>query len=153
MAYADFEFYTETWKGDALSEAAAERYLERASEQLDALTFRRLERAFPEDEADALRVRKAVCAMAEALFSIDRAMSAGVDANVTGGFGGAIKSVSSGRESITFASPAESSVYGRAAADAGEKARLLASIACTYLMDVTDSEGTCLLYAGVDRHV
>ena len=150
MVYADFTFYAEMYFGDTLTVGNAAKWLERASDYLDAITFHRTERTFPEEEADAVKVKKAVCAIAEALSLIDaqaKAMQASLDANGT--YKGAVASMSSGRESISFVQAANSSVYGKAAADQKERDRLLYGLAVQYLADVPDSEGINLLYAGV----
>ena len=71
MAYADFTFYGSGYFGDTLTEETAPKWLERASDELDAITFGRLTFAFPTVEAHAAKVKKAVCAIAEALYWID----------------------------------------------------------------------------------
>lgn len=150
MAYADFNFYTTVFYGDVLTEDNAAKWLQRASDAVDTLTFRRTEKSFPTDEGDALKVRKAVCAIAEALMLIDqqeKALSATVDTN--GNIKAAAASISSGRESISFVNAANGSIYGKAAADRSERGKLLYGIAVQYLADVPDSEGVNLLYAGV----
>lgn len=47
MAYADYEFYTTRYFGDELTEATAPKWLERASDAVDTITFYRLEKGFP----------------------------------------------------------------------------------------------------------
>lgn len=66
--YADYEFYRDTYLGDALSADDFARMELRAEEQLDAMTFGRIksmDEKFMTEEL-ALNIRKAVCAMAEA---------------------------------------------------------------------------------------
>lgn len=150
MAYADYAFYTGSFFGDTLTGDTAAKWLERASDYVDAITFHRTENTFPEEEKHVVKVKKAVCALAEAMFLIDaqaKAYQATVDAN--GSFKGAVASISSGRESISYAQTANGSAYGRAAADQKERDRLLYGLAVQYLSDVPDSEGVNLLYAGV----
>lgn len=150
MAYADYTFYTESFHGDTLTEDNADKWLERASEAVDILTFRRTEKTFPTEEGDIARVKKAVCAIAEALSLIDaqeKASQATMDE--TGSYKGAVASMSSGRESISFVQASNGSVYSRAAADRTERDKLLYGLAVQYLADVPDSEGVNLLYAGV----
>ena len=103
MAYADFTFYGSGYFGDTLTEETAPKWLERASDELDAITFGRLTFAFPTVEAHAAKVKKAVCAIAEALYWIDvqrRASSA--QKAEDGSYHGAVASISSGRESISY---------------------------------------------------
>ena len=150
MAYADYTFYTESYYGDVLTEQNANKWLDRASDYVDSITFHRTENTFPEEEAHVVKVKKAVCAIAEALSLIDaqaKAMQATVDANGT--YKGAVASMSSGRESISYVQNGNNSVYGRAAVDMNERDRLLYGIATQYLADIPDSEGINLLYAGV----
>lgn len=151
MAYADFSFYSERFYGDTLTGENADRWLERASDFIDALTFHRTEKAFPENEADAVKVRKAVCAIADAQYLIDmqvKATQAAVDAH--GVLRPAVASLSSGRESVSYMQNASASSYAKAAADKAEARRMLADIAVHYLAGVPDSTGVNLLYAGVD---
>lgn len=150
MAYADFNFYANTFYGDTLTGDNADKWLARASDFVDTITFRRTENAFPEDEADAIKVRKAVCAIAEAQYQIDmqaKATQAATDAQ--GNIRAAVASISSGRESISYMQNANNSAYAKAAADQAEARRLLGDIAALYLADVPDSTGVNLLYAGV----
>ena len=150
MAYADYAFYTDRYHGDTLTEANASKWLERASDYIDAITFHRTEYTFPVEEKHVVKVKKAVCAIAEALSLIDaqaKALQASVDASGT--YKGAVASISSGRESISYVQAANGSVYGRAAADQQERDNLLYGLAVQYLADVPDSEGINLLYAGV----
>ena len=151
MAYADFNFYANTFYGDTLTGDNADKWLARAGDFVDAITFRRTENAFPEDEADAIKVRKAVCAIAEAQYLIDmqaKATQANVDAQ--GILRTAVASISSGRESISYMQNANGSAYAKAATDQAEARRLLSDIAALYLADVPDSTGVNLLYAGVE---
>lgn len=150
MAHADYTFYAESYHGDELTEANADKWLERASDYVDAITFHRTENTFPVEEKHVVKVKKAVCAIAEALFLIDaqaKAMQASMDASGT--YKGAVASMSSGRESISYVQAGNSSVYGRAAADQKERDKLLYGLAVQYLADVPDSEGVNLLYVGV----
>lgn len=158
MAYADFAFYSIDYFGDVLTKETAPKWLERASDDLDAITFGRLTFAFPSVEAHAVKVKKAVCAIAEALYWIDiqrRASSA--QKAEDGSYRGAVASISSGRESISFAvSGANGSVYAAAAASAEAQASLIGSVAAQYLSGIPDANGVNLLYAGgvgsVPRH-
>jgi len=97
MAYTDFAFYGSGYFGDTLTEETSPKWLERASDELDAITFGRLTFAFPTVEAHAVKVKKAVCAIAEALYWIDvqrRASSA--QKAEDGSYHGAVASISTG---------------------------------------------------------
>jgi hypothetical protein len=148
--YADFTFYRDVYFGEVLTESIASRWLDRASDYVDEITFRRLETAFPADEHDAMKVKKAVCAVADALYFVDtqrRANSARIGAD--GKIAGAVASMSSGKESISYATGSTASVYAVAASSAAAQDSYLYSVAETYLANVPDANGTNLLYAGV----
>ncbi len=150
MAYADFDFYRKTFYGDTLNEENAGKWLSLASDEIDILTFGRLTFAFPIIDAHIVKVRKAVCAVAEALYNIDvyqRSVSACQDEQ--GNYRGVVTSISSGRESITYAVNANASVYAKAASDANEQSALIKDIAVKYLANIPDNTGINLLYAGV----
>lgn len=150
MAYADYDFYTDTFYGDVLTEKTADKWLERASEKIDALTFNRLVDGFPEHQAHVIKVKKAVCAVAEALYHVEQqriATAASKDAN--GNVRTAITSISSGNESISYSQSTNTSVYAKAVADGAEMANLIRGIAEQYLAWVPDRHGVYLLYAGV----
>lgn len=156
MAYADFEFYVSDYRGAALTdEGTAFRWLERASDELDALTFGRLAFAMPTVEAHVLKVKKAVCAVAEALFYIDiQSKAATAQKAEDGTYRGAVASISSGRESISFSgNSATATVYAAAAASEGAQRKLIGSIAVKYLANIPDAYGVNLLYAGEVHHV
>lgn len=156
MAYADFAFYKASYYGEALTdETTAARWLDRASDEIDALTFGRLTFAMPTVEAHVLKVKKAVCAVAEALFYIDIQSKAAMAQKAEDGtYRGAVASISSGRESISFSgNSATASAYAAAAASEGARRYLIDSIAVKYLANIPDAAGVNLLYAGEVRHV
>ncbi len=151
MAYADKNFYKAKYYGDCIDAIELEKWLSRASDELDTLTFGRLIEHFPTLEIHAEKVKKAVCAIAEALYNINeqkKAMMA--QKGEDGKYHGAISSVSSGRESISYSLNNNTSVYARAAADYNEQTALLKDIASKYLSNIPDSTGINLLYAGGD---
>lgn len=153
--YADYAFYKSNFFGEALTEENANRWLSLAGDEVDALTFGRLTFAFPTIEAHAEKVKKAVCAIAEALYFIDLQQKA-VTAQQTddGTYRGAVASVSSGRESISYSvNNASASVYAAAAANIAEQNKLLGGIAVKYLANIPDANGVNLLYAGEVRYV
>lgn len=149
MAYADYEFYHDTYYGDVLTAANAPKWLERASDELDTPTFGRLTFAFPTVEAHALKVRKAVCAIAEALYYIDIERSAAsAQLAADGSYRGAVASVTSGKESVSYSANGSTTAYAAASKSADAQAALIAEIACRYLANITDANGINLLYAG-----
>ena len=158
MAYADQQFYTEKYYGDTVPESEFPKYAERASDRIDSITFDRLVNGFPEEERAVTKVKKAVCAMADALYQIDQIKKASMESvgTVTKEDGTvvskAVSSISSGSESISFAtgsSGGTESIYGQAAVDKKVESVLLYQVATEYLSGVTDKKGICLLYAGL----
>lgn len=155
MAYTDSDFYERVYYGDVLTAENVNRWLAQASDALDTITFGRLTFAFPTIEAHAQKVKKAVCAIAEALYCIDLQRKATTARRAEDGtYRGAVASVSSGRESISFSvNNTSASVYAAAAANTAEQNKLISSIAVQYLANIPDANGINLLYAGEVRHV
>lgn len=158
MAYADYQFYTTTYYGDTVPESDFPKYAERAGDRIDSITFDRLVNGFPEEERAVTKVKKAVCAVAEALYQIDQIKKASMETvgTVTREDGTviskAVSSISSGSESISFATGSSGnteSIYGQAAVDKKVESVLLYQVATEYLSGVTDKKGICLLYAGL----
>lgn len=159
MAYADYQFYTEKYYGDTVPESDFPKYAERASDRIDAITFDRLVNGFPEEERAITKVKKAACAVADALYQIDQIKKASMESvgTVTREDGTvvskAVSSISSGSESISYATGSSGggsdSIYGQAAIDKKTENVLLYQIATEYLSGVADNKGVCLLYAGI----
>ena len=165
MAYADYEFYTTSYFGSVVPETDFPRLAERASEFVDTMTFDRLVDGLPTNERSQKRVKKAVCSLAELMYQIELAEKNATNAAVSGtstaiGSGGSttgvITSVSSGSESISYATPQQigasakewSAVYA-AAGDAQKTNDLLLKTALPLLMGVRTDDGIPILYAGV----
>lgn len=150
MAYADLDFYKQKFHGDVLDETTAPKWLEMASDELDAFTHGRLISAFPTEQTASAKVGKAVCAIADALFLIDsQRQAAAAKQTADGSYHGAVASISSGKESVSYSAiGATASVYASAAASVAEQARLIGDIACKYLANIPDANGVNLLYAG-----
>lgn len=151
MAYADYEYYTGTYYGDVLTEANAAKWLSRSSDELDTLTFGRLTFAMPTVDAHVQRVKKAVCAMAEALFHIDeQEKAASAQKQADGSYRGAVGSVTSGKESISYRADSSAALsYAAAAASPAARLNLLRETAARYIAGIPDAEGVNLLYAGI----
>lgn len=158
MAYADYQFYTEKYYGDTVPEDDFPKYAERASDRIDMITFDRLADGLPDDERSQTKIKKAVCALADAIYQIDQVKKASMetvgtvvreDGTVTGK---AVSSVSSGSESISYVtgtSGSNTDIYSQAAMDKKVENVLLRQIATDYLAGVVDKKGICLLYAGL----
>nr|DAZ81821.1 MAG TPA: Head Tail Connector Protein [Caudoviricetes sp.] len=164
MAYVDYEFYQKSFFGNVVPESDFMRMSERASDFIDGLTFDRLADGLPSDDRQQKRIKKAVCSLAELMYQIELAeknainqASANVtDTNVGGKSTGIVTSVSSGSESISYATPQQigasakewSAVYA-AAGDAQKTNDLLLKTALPLLMGVRTDDGIPVLYAGV----
>ena len=164
MAYADYKFYTESF-GNVVPETDFPRLAERASDFVDTMTFDRLVDGLPVNERSQKRIKKAVCSLAELMYQIELAEKNATNAAVSGtstviGSGGSttgiVTSVSSGSESISYATPQQkasgakewSAVYA-AAGDAQKTNDLLYETALPLLMGVRTDDGMPVLYAGV----
>lgn len=162
MAYADYKFYTESF-GNVVPEADFPRLAERASDFIDTMTFDRLVDGLPTNERSQKRIKKAVCSLAELMYqfelaeknAINQASASVTDANTGDKPTGVAISVSSGSESISYATPQQigasakewSAVYA-AAGDIQKTNDLLYKTALPLLMGVRTDEGIPILYAG-----
>lgn len=155
LMYTDYDFYENIYFGDILTQENANKWLSRACDEIDHYTFNRLHSHFPTDNRDSFKVQKAVCAVAEILYKIDEQRAvAELKQDEHGNIHGAISSISSGRESISYSVTGSSaSSYARAAADETERENVITDVLCKYIANIPDSTGVNLLYAGVDKHV
>ena len=164
MAYADYEFYKTSFFGNVVPESDFMRMSERASDFIDSLTFDRLADGLPSDDRQQKRIKKAVCSLAELMYQIElaeknainQASASATDTNAGGKSTGIVTSVSSGSESISYATPQQigssakewSAVYA-AAGDVQKTNDLLLKTALPLLMGVRTDDGIPVLYAGV----
>lgn len=164
MAYADYEFYTTSCFGSVVPETDFPRLAERASEFVDTMTFDRLVDGLPTNERSQKRIKKAVCSLAELMYQIELAeknainqvSASATDMNVGNKSTGIVTSVSSGSESISYATPQQkasgakewSAVYA-AAGDVQKTNDLLLKTALPLLIGIRTDDGIPILYAGV----
>lgn len=131
MTYATFEDYTNLYFGNVVPEADFPRLVERASEEIDILTSKRLREWLPENENDFADIKKAACALAEYIYYGDVLASAGMegighekqaDGSVRGKV---VTSITSGSESISFSASgfSASSLEGIAIQEMQKKSR------------------------------
>lgn len=157
MTYTDYEFYKNKYFGDTVPEDSFAKYEDMASDRIDRMTFDRLVDGLPENERDKTKVKKAVCAVADALYQIDQIRKSNMEAvgtvkredgTVTGK---AVSSVSAGSESISYTSGLSgvSDIYAQASMDKKVENVLLRQVATDCLAGVVDKKGICLLYAGL----
>ena len=165
MAYADYEFYTTSYFGSVVPETDFPRLAERSSDFIDLITHGRLVNGLPTNEYFQKRIKKAVCSLAEILYQIELAEKNAANAAASGtsattGSGGSttgvVTSVSSGSESVSYATPQQigasakewSAVYA-AVGDVQKTNDLLLKTALPLLMGVRTDDGIPVLYAGV----
>lgn len=164
MAYVDYEFYQKSFFGNVVPESDFMRMSERASDFIDSLTFDRLADGLPSDDRQQKRIKKAVCSLAELMYQIElaeknainQASASATDTNAGGKSTGIVTSVSSGSESISYATPQQigasakewSAVYA-AAGDVQKTNDLLLKTALPLLIGVRTDDGIPILYAGV----
>ena len=165
MAYADYVFYKTSYFGSVEPDADFPRLAERASDFVDLMTSDRLANGLQTNERSQKRIKKAVCSLAEKMYQIELAERNATNAAVSGtstaiGSGGSttgiVTSVSSGSESISYATPQQkasgakewSAVYA-AAGDVQKTNDLLYETALPLLMGVRTDDGIPILYAGV----
>lgn len=146
MAYTSYEFYKNTYGGKSVPEDVFDKWMRKAEVILDRHTFNRLKENYPEDEHSDEMIQSAVCEMAENMYEVDRYQRASALSD-NGESTGIIKSKSSGSESITYATG--ESVYENAIKDPERMEKWNKSVITSYLSNITDRTGTCLLYAGM----
>lgn len=153
--YSTSQFYVEEYFGNEIHLDDINKYLSRASDELDTLTYGRLIKAYPTEQIYDEKVQKAVCAVAECLYKIDeqrKAVASRIDTD--GKYTGPISSIKAGEESVSYTSVnSSSSVYSAAAASKEAQNQLIAETAARYIANVPDSNGINLLYAGGEAYV
>ena len=164
MAYATYEDYTALYGAATLDEAGFTRLIWDAERAMDDATtgidgFRKLREAPPKDEYGADAVKHCACALTDTLRQIAeaekaagraRSMVESADGTV---HSGVVASVSSGSESISYAtgSAARSgtTAVDAAVSDPAARERLLSDTVRRYLSGVKDANGVNLLYMGL----
>ena len=134
MEITKYEFYKNSYYGDSIGESSFPKWESRAEDKLNLITgWNITDSALKEHN---ISIQKAVCAIADLLFDIDKATKTATakdDSNV--------KSKSSGGESITFGD--NQTLVTSVLSDKAAQDRLIYDTAKEYL------SGTGLLYAGV----
>ncbi len=153
--YSTSQFYVEEYFGNEIPLDDINKYLSRASDELDTLTYGRLIKAYPTEHIYDEKVQKAVCAVAECLYKIEeqrKAVASRIDTD--GKYTGPISSIKAGEESVSYTSVnSSSSVYSAAAASKEAQNQLIAETAARYIANVPDANGINLLYAGGEAYV
>lgn len=151
--YVDYEFYKNTFGGELITEERWASIATRADIFIDRVTSNRLHDWPPEKEAAWISVRFAVCALAEIMDTIRGYKAESHRSAISGGAtaqGGRVKSVTSGKESITYSEGSNSvTALYLAAENPAEEHGLYMNTVTPYLANIADSRGINLLYAGV----
>nr|DAU05377.1 MAG TPA: Head Tail Connector Protein [Bacteriophage sp.] len=165
MVYADYDFYKTSCFGSVVPETDFPRLAERASDFVDLMTSDRLVDGLPTNERSQKRIKKTVCSLAELMYQIELAEKQALSVAESGltasseGAGkntGVVTSVSSGSESISYATPQqigagakEMSALYAAAGDPQKINDILLKTALPMLMGVRTDDGIPILYVGV----
>jgi hypothetical protein len=106
MAYADYGYYQDFFKGKVITDLETFRTLaERSSEYIDMVTFCRINTEVLRDRPLADKVKKCCCAVAEAYYLYDTVLTNALSGN---GGTGAKTSERIGQYSISWADPTDS---------------------------------------------
>lgn len=129
-----YEFYVNTYYGDAIGESAFSKWLSRATDKLKDLTYGNIteERRAQYD----IQIQKATCALMDLMSQLDAATKTATVKDETN-----VKSKSSGGESITYGDT--DTLITKVLSDKAAQSRLMYDTVAEYL------SGTGLLYAGV----
>lgn len=152
--YADYDYY-QTEYGGKMSADDFKRFGRKAERRLDSVTGNKLQFAFPVKEKDVEAVKDCLCELTEFLYQVDAyqtsAMeSTGVVAQADGTVKGkVVSSISSGSESISYATGgSESTSVMEAAKDRKVMDMQIYGIVQNGLSGVPDANGVNLLFAG-----
>lgn len=129
-----YEFYKNTYYGDAIEEPAFPKWLSKATDKLMYLTYGNITEE-SRSEYDT-QIQKATCALIDLMYQIDSATKTATAKDDTN-----VKSKSSGGESITFGD--NDTLVTKVLSDKAAQNRLMHDTILEYL------SGTGLLYAGV----
>lgn len=147
MGYADYEFYAKEYYGDVLTAKEFDKWNERASRWIDSVTSKRLITAYPIDEYTDKQIKLCTCELAEKMMETQKYLEAS-SINVTSGTSGMVKAKSAGSESITYATG--ETVYASVIKDERSKHGFFYATVASYLHDLEDNNGICLLYRGIE---
>lgn len=154
--YADREHYNSLY--DEIDAQTYNRVGWQAAKLLDKYTtgidgVRKLQKAFPSNLDAQEAVKRCECALVNLLLQIEQTEKAGAVATRADGTLtiGAVSSVSSGAESISYA--VGNTAINAAAADNSACERLISSTVREYLSGEKDANGVNLLYMGVYPYV
>lgn len=152
--YVDFDYFTTLYP--EVEESAFNKFAFKAVREIDNFTtgvdgVRKLQLYFPEDEYDAKAVKDCMCeliALMDKFEKLEEAISYKPSESTGAMTSGVISSISSGRESISYATNGATEIE-KAVADPRARARMYARTIFNYLSGCKDKNGVNLLYMGV----
>lgn len=129
-----YEFYVNTYYGEAIGESAFPKWLSRATDKLMDLTYGNItEERYAQYD---IQIQKAACALMDLMYQLDAATRTATAKDETN-----VKSKSSGGESITYGDT--DTLITKVLSDKAAQSRLMYDTVAEYL------SGTGILYAGV----
>lgn len=160
MSYITYDYYVSIYGSELITSEEfnniawqAERFIDKHTTGVDGV--KKLRVAFPADEYDKECVRRCAAQLVNFMGQINAAEKRANDVRelektATGMHGKVISSISSGNESITFATGTQSATFvDNALTDNALRNAALADIVRENLSGVTDANGVNLLYMGV----
>lgn len=161
MAYVDYEYYKSIYGEAAVDAVPFNRLCWIAEKKIDIATtgidgFKKLKQAFPIDTDDSETVKRCICALIMVCHNIEEtekriSLTKGYTEKMDGTFQGkVISSVSSGSESITYASASnsEKSIFDIVVSDKKAQEKLYYDTIKEFLSGTNDANGVNLLYMG-----
>lgn len=157
MAYVDFDFFKDIYKDVPEEnfknlEWEARRIIDACTTGID--NVKKLAVAYPIDLDDAETVKRCMCKLIKLIYDINTAeASRGAVQREDGTVvSGVVSSVSSGSESISYATSGGTAIDA-AVGDIAARRSLMLHTVKEYLTGVTDANGVNLLYMGVYPYV
>ena len=156
MNYATYSDYIALY-GDGISTATFDRLLWDASRVMDDHTtgldhLPKLRTYFPTDSYDAESIKRCACELVALMYRVEEAekASSGYVVREDGtAVGKRVASVSSGSESISYATSGNVSAVDAAVTDLGARRSLFLDTVRKYLSGCKDANGVNLLFMGV----
>lgn len=157
MGYVTYDYYKSIYGEDSMPETDFNRLSWEACRRVDTLTLNKLKFAYPTDPDAIEAVKRCVCKLIEIAYQIEAASKRvsegqGYVIDESGALRGkVVSSVSSGSESISYTSKAESgsTLIDAVLPDKTAQEKLYRDTVREYLALVPDSNGVNLLYAGI----
>lgn len=142
MAYATYEFYSNEYCGTVIPETSFEKFVVKASKEINKWTYYRLSDTEMTEELEH-NLQYCACEIAELLYQIDNYNRA---TSIAENGKGIVKSMSSGSESVSYETNA--SLYAKIAVDGKERDSSINGIVKDWLSVYSDNRGIMLCYAG-----